>query len=283
MYSTYSGLFITIKPATMNLNEIFTRLWNGYITQNPSAKRIHDLFADQGEQVVNDHIAFRTFNDPRVNIDVLSEIFRKNGYEEMGSYDFKQKKLDARHFELPNDPNAPRVFISELRLQEFPDAVKQIVQEFLDNIPVKLLQSDKLIFSGNCWGLPEFATYQELLKHSEYAAWMYVYGFRANHFTVSVNGLKKFKSLEEVNQFLKDNGFILNTSGGEIKGTPTEMLQQSSTMAEVVPVIFKEGTYQIPACYYEFAKRFKDSNGNLYNGFIAKSADKIFESTDLKK
>jgi len=41
--------------------------------------------------------------------------------------------------------------------------------------------------------------------------------------------------------------------------------------------------HEIPSCYYEFARRYEDKNGELYGGFIAKSADKIFESTDFYK
>ena len=52
-------------------------------------------------------------------------------------------------------------------------------------------------------------------------------------------------------------------------------------MAGILPVKFKEGTFEIPSCYYEFARRYPDHDGNLYSGFIAKSADKIFESTDF--
>ncbi len=37
--------------------------------------RIHELFDREGETVKNDHIAFRTFNDPRVSIKVLAEPF----------------------------------------------------------------------------------------------------------------------------------------------------------------------------------------------------------------
>jgi hypothetical protein len=46
-------------------------------------------------------------------------------------------------------------------------------------------------------------------------------------------------------------------------------------------VQFSDGTYEIPACYYEFAHRFK-VNGVLYNGFVEQSADKIFESTNVR-
>jgi len=64
-------------------------------------------------------------------------------------------------------------------------------------------------------------------------------------------------------------------------GTKKELLQQSSIMAEKIKVDFNEGVYEIPGCYYEFAIRYPDKDGNLYNGFIAKSADKIFESTNF--
>jgi hypothetical protein len=83
-----------------------------------------------------------------------------------------------------------------------------------------------------------------------------------------------------LNQLLKEKGFILNSSGGEIKGSKKELLQQSSTMADRSMVEFEEGREVVPSCYYEFALRFKSENGELYEGFIASSADKIFESTN---
>jgi hypothetical protein len=119
-----------------------------------------------------------------------------------------------------------------------------------------------------------------LRNESEYAAWVYIHGYRANHFTINVNALKKFDSLEKVNRFLKDNGFLLNDSAGEIKGTPAELLEQSSTRSGIIKVQFIEGEFPAPSCYYEFARRYPDKDGKLYSGFIAKSADKIFESTN---
>ncbi len=53
-------------------------------------------------------------------------------------------------------------------------------------------------------------------------------------------------------------------------------------MADKVPVTFIEGTEIIPGGFYEFAKRYPMGNGELYTGFVAASADKIFESTDSK-
>jgi len=51
----------------------------------------------------------------------------------------------------------------------------------------------------------------------------------------------------------------------------------------MVHVTFSDTEHTIPGCFYEFAKRYPQSNGSLYQGFIAASADKIFESTDNKK
>jgi hypothetical protein len=267
----------------MTLETILHRLWNDYSSQNPSVKIIHDLFSTQGESIVNDHIAFRTFNSKGVGIEVLSRLFLAVGYQEKGQYHFEEKKLFAKHYEHPTAKNAPRIFISELLVEEFSPFLRETVGSIVSRIPAEFQNNESLIFSGTVWGKPNWNTYVKLRDESEYAAWLYVYGYRANHFTVSVNGLKKYGTMEKTNQFLKDNGFKLNASGGEIKGTPEELLQQSSTLADIIPVEFDDRVENIPACYYEFALRYPDSEGNLYNGFIAKSADKIFESTNFYK
>jgi hypothetical protein len=267
----------------MDLNEIFNRLWNDYTRQNPSTQKIHELFTKEGETVVNDHIAFRTFDDPRVSIDVLSKPFLKRGYKEAGQYDFEAKHLFARHFELPGEEKAPRVFISQLLSDHFSDTVRDMIKQTVSRVPAATLESEELIFSGSFPGKPDFKLYEKLREESEYAAWMYLFGFRANHFTVSVNFLNKYNSLEKVNSLLKENGYPLNTSGGEIKGTEEQLLRQSSTLADIIEIEFTEGIRKVPACYYEFAQRYMDKNGKLYSGFIAKSADKIFESTDFRK
>ncbi len=265
----------------LKAQEIFDKLWLDYTSQNPLAKEVYDLFIQQGEEVLNDHIAFRTFNDSRVNIDVLAQQFIEAGYEYKGSYNFEEKKLNARHFEHKEFRDAPRIFISELRTEEFSPFLQRKVKEMIDRIPVELVGKGELIYKGNLWGIPSYETYLKLREESEYAAWVYVFGFRANHFTVSVNGLKKYTSVEAVNDFVESHGFKINDSGGKVKGTPEELLEQSSTMAGKLPTQFLEGTHEIPSCYYEFAKRYPDSDGKLYSGFIAKSADKIFESTNF--
>jgi hypothetical protein len=191
--------------------------------------------------------------------------------------------LFARHFEVPDDPSAPRVFISHLILSEFSEKLQWLFRDGLDSQLPEKFDSANLIFSGSLLKPLSHSIYNDLREESEYAAWFYVFGFRANHFTVSVNALKKYDTILKVNQLLKENGFLLNSSGGEVKGTLSDYLQQSSTMADIIPVDFEEGTFNIPSCYYEFAQRYTLPNGKLFGGFVAQSADKIFESTDYYK
>ncbi len=262
---------------------VFDELWKIYTTQNPQVQQIYNHFVKEGETVVNDHIAFRTFDDPRIDITILAQPFLKEGYVEKGYYVFEEKKLIASHYEVEDNPEAPRVFISQLETSKFSPFLQQTVKNWVDQIPEEDLKSHDLIFKGNPWNKPSFEVYNKLREESEYAAWVYVFGFCANHFTVSVNYLKKFPEVADVNAFLKSKGYLINDSGGEVKGTPSELLEQSSTMAGIIEIEFVEGKFTIPSTYYEFAKRYPDEKGKLYSGFIAKSADKIFESTHYYK
>lgn len=266
----------------MDLNDVFSKLWNDYAAHNPSVKKIHELFESRGEKITNDHIAFRTFNDQRISIDKLARIFIDAGYKVAGEYRFEKKKLKARHFEHQTDKSAPRVFISELLLEEFSFELQTLIKSVLDAIPEEKMNPQTLIFDKNIFGIPSYQIYEKLRNESEYAAWVYAFGFRANHFTVSVNSLKTLNGIEEVNEMLKNEGFALNSSGGEIKGSIDLKLKQSSTLADVVSHQFDTGIKQIPSCYYEFAERFPGDNGDIFSGFIADSADKIFESTDFR-
>jgi len=270
----------------MKLDLMFEKLWADYTALNPSARKIQELFTNEGETVVNDHIAFRTLNEARIDIDVIARPFASHGYVPRGEYIFEDKHLFARHFELPEKENAPRIFISQLILEEMSPFIQDTYRDLMEQAAPTLAPADDLIFSGNVFDPLSYENYTRLREESEYAAWFYVFGFRANHFTVSVNALKKNNSLEKVNQLLVENGFVLNTAGGAIKGSTNDLLRQSSTMADIVKIRFKEGEFNIPCCYYEFAQRYPTPDGKLFGGFVAKSADKIFESTNnylLKK
>ena len=263
---------------TISLQALLDQLWKDYAEVNPPVQQIHDLFISEGEQVVNDHIAFRTFDHPSINIDVVATIFKELGYVEKEDYHFEQKQLYAKHYEHAN-ADMPLIFISELKTGGFDAETRGTITEMVQEIPRGFTADPTFLMGKRPWTV-SYDVYETLKKSSEYAAWLSAFGFRANHFTISVNHLKKYGSIREVNQFLKKNGFKLNESGGEIKGSPSDCLEQSSTIAYNKEVRFSGGNHTVPACYYEFARRYPLPNGKLFRGFIAKSADKIFESTD---
>ncbi|MDC8004189.1 DUF1338 domain-containing protein [Aureisphaera galaxeae] len=261
----------------MDTTQLFEKLWQDYAATTPSAELVKKAFENEGNTVNNDHIAFRTFNDPRINIDQLAALPLALGYEFKNDYVFEEKKLYAKHLAHKTNPSLPLIFISELKIEEFPIEFRLQIQRIIDSIDFNKLDPMELLFAGRLWELPSYEIYSQLLEQSEYAAWLYVNGFCANHFTVAVNDLTTFSNLESVNAFLKEKGFVLNTSGGEIKGTPEQLLRQSSIVADNIPVQFQEGIFVVTSCYYEFAYRYHG-----FTGFIANSADKIFESTDKR-
>jgi hypothetical protein len=272
---------------TKAIRELFDKIWADYIAFNPKAKRVYDLIlaherdADPSvEEIKNDHVAYRTYDIAPIGLNALGAIFEKHGYRKCDRYLFTDKKLIAYHWEH-DDPDLPKVFISELETKKLSPLVQKVAAECAARVPTASVAKDEFLWSRRPWKA-SYETYQQLLKESEYAAWMYAFGFRSNHFTISVNALRSFKDLQSLNAFIKANGYPLNTSGGEIKGVPTDLLEQSSTLAEKTEVSFDEGTFEIPACYYEFARRWPRTDGKLYGGFLAANADKIFESTNVR-
>ncbi|MED5463662.1 MAG: DUF1338 family protein, partial [Myxococcota bacterium] len=153
-----------------------------------------------------------------------------------------------------------------------------IVARLPDQITAK-----QLLFVQSFWPVIAAEDYDALLEESEYAGWMSAFGIRANHFTISVNNLKTFGNLQSLNGFLESRGYQLNGGAHKVQGSPEQFLEQSSTLASTVEHTFEgDETRTIPSCYYEFALRYPvPGSWCIYDGFQAKNADKIFESTDV--
>jgi len=259
------------------VKNLFNNIWQNYLEVTPSADKVHQLLGT-GSDLINDHVAYRTFNIAKVNIEKIPAHLLNLGYTECGEYHFEAKKLYAKHFEHA-DTNLPKVFISELLVEEFSPRVQEIIEKMVAGINEGDVNVESFLYSGTHWKVSH-QEYLDLLAESEYAAWVSAWGYRANHFTVSINHLESYDSIEAVNDAVKAGGFTLNSAGGEIKGDEGVKLEQSSTMADSVLVEFSDKTVAIPSCFYEFAKRYPLENGELYTGFVAASADKIFESTN---
>lgn len=264
----------------MQVQDFFNSLWHSYIAITPQAKKIHTLFQSKGETVFNDHVAFRTFANSPISLEKLEPILNDLGYQAYGAFTFENKHLFAKCFKH-SDATLPKIFLSELLSHKLSPAAQTIIQNMVNQIPQGAVQSSNVFWQGRLWSKPSYADYQVLAAESEYAAWLSTIGLKANHFTVSVNQLEQFETLESVNELLLQEGYDLNQVGGLIKGSPDVYLEQSATMADKMEFEFSATEkVAIPTCFYEFALRHKLPDGNLFDSFIEGNADKIFDSTN---
>ena len=286
------------------MTRILDELFNIYAKRVPDVKKITSAMIERGmvssqNEIINDHIAFRTMGVPNLGISSFEKIFLANGYKRMDFYHFDRKKLDAFWYSPPTE-DLPRIFISELKVEKLSPKVQNIIRFYTDSIvqdPVDTLKLDDYkavakYFQTPLWHLPSLKDYEQLLSESEYAAWVIYNRYYLNHYTISVHDLPNpYNKLESFNEFLSDIGIKLNTSGGIIKTSKDQLLRQSSSVANTVKANFTNGnTKKIAGSYVEFAERsplpeFRNLKSNKLKrehrreGFETSNADRIFEST----
>jgi Domain of unknown function (DUF1338) len=170
------------KPLT--LSEMFEHMWQDYCHINPQAQAVRDALLAAGEPVINDHIAFRTFTNDKVGVDQLALHFTKFGYKVAGEYKFAEKKLNAKHYEHP-DESQPKVFISELDLNLVSPFARETFEGVAHQFGRHAVEDERFLFAGRPW-TAHYKTYLKLAEESEYAAWLYAHGYRPNHFTIYI-------------------------------------------------------------------------------------------------
>lgn len=279
------GLITRYKERVPDVDKIVNRLLAEGILKSESA--FH-----------NDHIAFRTMGVNHLGIASMEKIFLHYGYEKKEYLYFEEKKLNAYWYNPPK-PEYPRIFISELRVADLNPETQKIIMKYTNEVtadPVDALDLNDPKAVDNflheaLWTLPSLTDYKALLKESEYAAWTIYNRYYLNHFTISVHELEKCNDLESFNIWLEKNGIQLNDSGGKIKKSPDGLLWQSSTVAQMIEATFSNNEKMfISGSYVEFAERKvlpefshlpKEAirREHRRDGFEAKNADKIFEST----
>jgi len=301
----------------LSSNEILTRLldslWGKYIQRVSYAKTYAELVESKGGRVVNDHIAFRTFNtvtgDQPHGVNAIWHILENFGYQPSGNYTFKEKKLNAIHFQHPNE-SFPKIFVSQIEVGLLPNWAQDLINEAVAMTPYRLseiaildlLELDKngeldesavnnLIqeltrYFSRPWAIPKQDSIKRLDEVSQYAAWTLLHGNSVNHFTAFINfqDVKEWPDLQTTCEALAAAGIPMKTS---IEGEKGSKLQQSSTQAvsELVDVILPDGSKgQIPwtYAYYELAERgFIEENGRqvLFSGFLGEQATHLFEMT----
>lgn len=266
----------------MNVGQFFDALWDDYVAMTPQAARIKSAFEQLGETVRNDHVAFRTLALDPIGLEQLEPHVLALGYQRFEPYQFPEKKLNAYGY-TPPQPDLPRIFLSELLVDQLSEPAQAILNRCAAQVDESQVASADVLWGGRLWDPISWEEYQLLADESEYAAWLATVGIRPNHFTISVTDFQQYTSVEAVLDVVEELGCAVNTSGGRVKGSPAVLLEQGSTMADQLPMPFADGVERsVPTCYYEFAKRYPDADGRLFQGFVAASADKIFESTDAK-
>ena len=261
----------------MDRSRFFDALWEDFADMAPQAAAIRDKLEARGEQVSNDHVAFRTFNLSPLNLSELEPHVLNLGYRLLDEYRFTDKHLRARAYVCAG---SPRIFLSELLCEELSDWARAFIEGLVSQTPPEFADGPEVFWAGLPWAAPAFADYERLSDESEYAGWLAALGLRPNHFTVSINHLSTLKNVPDVLAFVEAAGYRINEAGGRVKGTRADLLEQGSTLADRINVAFADDRHVIPSCYYEFALRYPDREGRLYEGFVPASADRIFESTD---
>ncbi len=286
------------------LDSIMRALFEPYKESVTDVKKVSQALLQRNvisseDEIINDHIAFRTLGVPHLGIQSFEKIFLHYGYEKKDYYHFKEKKLNA-YWYAPPHPKYPRIFISELRVDDLSENAQNIISSYTKNIvqdPVEKMNLDNptevgQFFYEPIWSLPSLDDYLALAKESEYAAWVIYNRYYLNHYTISVHNLKEgYNTLETFNEFLKDVGIQLNDSGGIIKVSSDGLLKQSSSVSKMMNATFAEGEkLKISGSYVEFAERLplpkyrslpedEIHNAQRRDGFESANADKIFEST----
>ncbi len=306
-----SFVFVMAQPTTSvhpALITVLDGLMRRYKERVPDVNGVIDAMIRegviaQGDEIENDHIAFRTMGVPQLGIQSFEKIFLHYGYTKREPYKFAAKKLDAFWY-APPDPALPRIFVSELRVGDLSEEAQSIIRSYTDEVtsdPVDSLNLDDGVavdafLHQPLWRTPTVADYDRLQEESEYAAWVIYNRYYLNHFTVTIHNLPEgYNTCDSFNAFLERNGFKLNDAGGKVKVSPDGALLQSSTVAEMVDATFSDGnggtvTKRISGSYVEFAERrvlpefahlaaSELKREHRREGFEANNADKIFEST----
>ena len=286
------------------ITEILESLFLVYSKRVPDVNKITTAMIKKGlvnnqNEIVNDHIAFRTMGVKNLGINSFEKIFLKHGYKKMDFYHFNAKKLDAFWYAPPSN-DLPRIFISELKVDNLSIKAQEIIKSYTNTVtndPIDKIDLNSSLevskyLQTPLWRLPTKNDYESLLFESEYAAWVIYNRYYLNHYTISVHDLPgEYSDLNQFNEFVKSLGIKLNKSGGEIKVSKDKLLRQSSSVANQIEAKFSEGEKKLIAgSYVEFAERsilpefskinnLKIERKHRREGFETGNADKIFEST----
>ncbi|MHC5937624.1 2-oxoadipate dioxygenase/decarboxylase family protein [Nostoc sp.] len=292
-------------------------LWQEYSARVNHARTYQQMITAAGGTVANDHIAFRSLrllvDTPQgqinLGIDYLGQLAEALGYVAVGEYNFAQTHLYARYYRHPQQEefNLPKLFISELIVDELPTNIAQLISKTVSSIsdeltlPLTILKKDgnietiakqlQQIFTRP-WLPPQHSVVEEVNQVTQYGAWVLLHGYAVNHFTGYVNSQNtpEYPDIDSTASALADLGVPMKA---EIEGNVACGLRQTATQAvtEMVTVLDDNSgaEIQIPwtYAYYEIAQRYlvegESGEQMLFDAFLGSNAQQLFEMTRLFK
>jgi hypothetical protein len=316
--------------------EIYYRMRNDYLTKIPYGNEFSVLEAQDSvmhrDGLREDHIAFRTFSCPMGNIpagiESIERIFGplgwKRGVDENGKeyqYDFVNMKLKAIHLEYPPErPDLPKMFISELLVEQLDDTDRQKIEGDLAGTIDPLTEADKqwlqMLSQGETisleeaeglidrcykalnrpWQPPHRSTILQTNKRSQYAAWTLLNG-GMNHIAYLTADLSqtaeghKNAGRELLPQVMgsKEKG-LLQTSvrSPMFDFAVTEDDDGSQVEAGVFEYTVREedgsfGKIRWTGPFAEIIERPLGQDGKRYEAFLPENAAHIFAATRNKE
>jgi hypothetical protein len=288
-------------------------LWQEYSTRVNHARTYQQMINAAGGTVANDHIAFRSLrllvDSPQgqvnLGIDYLAQLDEALVYVATGEYNFALTHLYARHYRHPQQEefNLPKLFISELIVDELPTNIAQLISKTVSSIPNKLTSPlTSISHDGNLetiakqlqqvftrpWQPPLHSIVEEVNQVTQYGAWVLLHGYAVNHFTGYVNrqNTPEYPDIDTTIRGLANLGVPMKA---EIEGNVACGLRQTATQAvtEMVTVLDDNSgaEIQIPwtYAYYEIAQRYpvevELGKQVLFDAFLGSNAQQLFEMT----
>lgn len=217
-------------------------LWRDFIRTAPQAERIRALLADRGEVVHHDHVGLRTFAAPEagLGIDALARRFEAEGWRPRERYRLDGSLLRARYWQH-EDPDAPKVFISELDVAALSPPAREIVGRLLAKLPAGFADQPDLPWVGRPWTL-SLADHEALLAENEHAARIAALGVRVDHVALDTAALITFPDVDALAAFLAEHAVHI-----DLERRPPRVVP------EPIAVALADGVVYLPSGTYELA------------------------------
>ncbi len=301
---------VTVAQLT---DRLLDALWQTFLRRVPYTRIYLQLVREMGIAYIPDHLAFRTLNsttgEQPGGVAAIGHLLQNLRYARAGSYTFGRQKLTALHFEH-SDPRFPKIFVSQLEVEELPLWARQLIHEVVDDAPYLL--SDQAIETMNYlaadgsiteeasvllaeelagyfrrpWRMPSGETMLKINDVSQYAAWVLLHGNAVSHCSAlfSREMAAWWPDLETAVEALIRAGIPMNREIAGEKGSPIRQAA-SFPAREIHRFPAADGDYQEMEWtygYFQLTERGWTGEGTdrkPFQGFLQERASRWFKNT----